>query len=87
MPLGESIMGKAQKSGLLELRVHDLRKFSLKKHQRVDDIPYGGGQGMVMKPDPVFEAVRDHERRYVWVLPRTFPRPYDADLKPKLITP
>ena len=57
VPLGESIMGRAQESGLLTLRVHDLRDYTKDKHRKVDDEPYGGGQGMVMKPEPFFAAV------------------------------
>ena len=57
VPLGESIMGRAQESGLLTLRVHDLRDYTKDKHRKVDDEPYGGGQGMVMMPEPFFAAV------------------------------
>ena len=42
----------------MEIGVHDLREWTTDKHRRVDDIPYGGGQGMVMKPEPFFAAVR-----------------------------
>ena len=59
--LSESIMGRAQQSGLLTLRVHDLRDYADNKHRKVDDEPYGGGQGMVMKPEPFF-AVVEHLR-------------------------
>ncbi len=58
-PLDESIIGRAQEAGLVEIGVHDLRGWTTDKHRRVDDIPYGGGQGMVMKPEPFFAAVRD----------------------------
>ncbi|CAN5402947.1 tRNA (guanosine(37)-N1)-methyltransferase TrmD [soil metagenome] len=58
-PLAESIIGRAQEAGLVEIRCHDLRDWTTDKHRRVDDIPYGGGQGMVMKPEPFFAAVRD----------------------------
>ena len=50
-------MGRAQDAGHLNLRIHDLRKFTSDKHHKVDDEPYGGGQGMVMKPEPFFAAV------------------------------
>lgn len=56
-PLSESIMQRAQDKGALDLQVHDLRDFSENKHRKVDDEPYGGGQGMVMKPEPFFAAV------------------------------
>jgi len=56
-PLTESIMQRAQDKGILDLHVHDLRDFTTDKHRKVDDEPYGGGQGMVMKPEPFFAAV------------------------------
>lgn len=55
-------MQRAQDKAILELRVHNLRNYTTDKHRKVDDVPYGGGQGMVMKPEPFFaavEAVRD----------------------------
>ncbi len=61
-PLGESMMKRAVEKGLVGLRVHDLRDWSTDKHRKVDDIPYGGGQGMVMKPEPFFAAVEDLRR-------------------------
>ncbi len=51
-PLGASLLGKAQDRGLLEVRVHDLRAWTSDVHRTVDDSPYGGGPGMVMKPEP-----------------------------------
>jgi len=51
-PLSLSLPGKAQASGLLDLRVHDLRNWAHDRHRTVDDTPYGGGAGMVMKPEP-----------------------------------
>ncbi len=56
-PLGLSMMGRAREKGLLDLRVHDLREWATDRHRRVDDEPYGGGQGMVMKCEPWFAAV------------------------------
>jgi tRNA (guanine37-N1)-methyltransferase len=56
-PLGESIMKRAQESGIVDLRVHNLRDWTTDKHHIVDDAPFGGGQGMVMKPEPIFAAV------------------------------
>ncbi|HUP87837.1 MAG TPA: tRNA (guanosine(37)-N1)-methyltransferase TrmD [Longimicrobiales bacterium] len=55
-PLGISIPGRAAKAGLVEYRVIDLRDYTHDKHKTVDDYPFGGGAGMVMKPDPFFEA-------------------------------
>jgi len=51
-PLGVSLLGKAQENGLLEVHVHDLREQATDRHRTVDDTPYGGGPGMVMKPEP-----------------------------------
>ncbi|GAA3312636.1 tRNA (guanosine(37)-N1)-methyltransferase TrmD [Arthrobacter ramosus] len=56
-PLGLSLIGKARQDGLLELNVHDLRTFTTDKHRTVDDTPYGGGAGMVMKPEPWAQAL------------------------------
>ena len=56
-PLGLSLPGKAQESGLLDVHVHDLRDWTHDRHRTVDDTPYGGGAGMVMKPEPWGEAL------------------------------
>ena len=56
-PLDLSLVGKAQASGLLDVRVHDLRGWAHDKHHTTDDTPYGGGAGMVMKPEPWGEAL------------------------------
>jgi tRNA (guanine37-N1)-methyltransferase len=58
-PLGESIMKRAQEKGIVDLRIHNLRDWTTDKHHIVDDSPFGGGQGMVMKPEPIFAAVED----------------------------
>ena len=55
--LDVSLVGKARQSGLLDVRVHDLRDFTHDRHRTVDDTPYGGGAGMVMKPEPWGEAL------------------------------
>ena len=56
-PLGESMMGRAQETGALELKIHNLRDWTSDRHHVIDDAPFGGGQGMVMKPEPIFAAV------------------------------
>jgi tRNA (guanine37-N1)-methyltransferase len=56
-PLRESLLGRAIEAGLLDVRVHDLRDSTTDKHRQVDDESYGGGPGMVLKPEPVFAAV------------------------------
>jgi tRNA (guanine37-N1)-methyltransferase len=56
-PLRESLLGKAIGSGIVDVRVHDIRGHAADRHRRVDDEAYGGGPGMVMKPEPVFAAV------------------------------
>lgn len=58
-PLGLSIPGRAARAGLVDFNLVDLRTYTHDRHRTVDDIPYGGGAGMVMKPDPFFEAVDD----------------------------
>ena len=56
-PFGEGILRRAIDRGLLDVRVHDLRDFTDDRHRTVDDVPYGGGPGMVLKPAPLFRAV------------------------------
>ena len=55
-PLKLSLLGKAREAGLVDMRIHDLRDFTHDRHRTVDDTPYGGGAGMVMKPEPWGEA-------------------------------
>lgn len=57
-PLEESIVGKARERGLIEVRVHNIRDYAVDKHQMTDDRPFGGGEGMVMKPEPIVGALR-----------------------------
>jgi tRNA (guanine37-N1)-methyltransferase len=59
VPLSESIMKRAQESGIVDLRIHNLRDWTSDKHHVADDAPFGGGQGMIMKPEPIFAAVED----------------------------
>lgn len=56
-PLDESIIRRARTAGILDLRIHNLRDWTHDRHRTVDDTPYGGGPGMVLKPEPIFEAV------------------------------
>jgi len=58
-PLGESILKRAREKGLLDIRIHSLRNWAPGKHAVTDDTPYGGGQGMVMKCEPIFAAVEE----------------------------
>ncbi len=63
-PLRESLLGRAVEQGIVDVRVHDIRSFTADRHRQVDDESYGGGPGMVMKPEPVFAAVESlGERR------------------------
>lgn len=55
--LKESILKRAQEAGLVQVNLHNIREYSQDKHHTTDDVPYGGGGGMVMKPEPIFEAV------------------------------
>ncbi len=76
--LGESIMGRAQKNGIIEVRTHNIRDYSQDKHRRVDDTPFGGGMGMVMAAPPIgncFEALaKDYpegeRRRVIYLSPK-----------------
>jgi tRNA (guanine37-N1)-methyltransferase len=54
-----SIIGRAIEHGLVDIKLHDIRAYTHDKHHIVDDYPYGGGAGMVLKPEPIFEAVED----------------------------
>lgn len=65
-PLSESMLGKARQKGLVEIHVHDLRDYTHDKHRTIDDTPYGGGAGMILKPEPIFECVETltSERKY-----------------------
>lgn len=70
--LGSSIIGRAQKSGAIEVATHQIRDYSEDKHRRVDDTPYGGGKGMLMAAQPIwncYTAVRDADTDLKW--PRT----------------
>jgi len=73
VPLNASIMGRAQEKGALELRVHDLREHGRGKYRQVDDLPYGGGPGMVMRPEPIFaqiEAIKTPQSRVIFMSPQ-----------------
>ncbi len=59
---GAGVVGQAAKRGVLEIRAHDLRDFTHDRHRQVDDAPFGGGAGMVLKPEPIFEAVEQVRR-------------------------
>ena len=61
--LGSSMMWKAQKEKLVKFQIVDLRKFGLGNRRQVDDTPYGGGAGMVLKPEPIFEAVEQTKKK------------------------
>src|SRR5258708_5084834 len=56
-PLDYGIVRKAREAGLAEIAVHDLRAFAHDRHRTVDDRPFGGGEGMVLKPEPIFECI------------------------------
>jgi tRNA (guanine37-N1)-methyltransferase len=72
-PLAESLLGRAIAEGLLDVHVHDLRLWSTDRHRSVDDEAYGGGPGMVLKPEPIFAAVEslDPDRGRVLLLSPT----------------
>jgi tRNA (guanine37-N1)-methyltransferase len=61
-PLDESIIQRARKAGLLELKIHQLRDWTHDRHKTVDDRPFGGGPGMLLKPEPLFEAIESLKR-------------------------
>jgi tRNA (guanine37-N1)-methyltransferase len=90
-PLGVSLLGKAQERGLLTVRVHDLRTWTSDVHRTVDDSPYGGGPGMVMRPEPwgeALDAVRaqgeDDDPPPVLLVPTPSGRPFTQVLAQQL---
>ena len=87
-PLDESILRRAREAQLLDIEIHDLRDWSQDKHRKVDDYAFGGGPGMVMKPEPLFaavEAVRElHETPPTTVLLTPQGDPLDRDLAVEL---
>jgi tRNA (guanine37-N1)-methyltransferase len=73
VPLSTSIMGRAQEKGVLQLRTHDVREHGRGKYRQVDDEPYGGGPGMVMRPEPIFatlEPLRTEKSRVIFMSPQ-----------------
>ncbi len=92
-PLGLSLAGKAQESGLLDVHVHDLRDWTHDRHRTVDDTPYGGGAGMVMKPEPwgealdaVVPAAATTEARPTLVVPTPSGEPFTQAVAAELAT-
>lgn len=67
-PLDESIIKRARLKGLLDLTIHDLRQWTHDRHRTVDDRPFGGGPGMLLKPEPLFEAVESLRREKTRVI-------------------
>ena len=67
-PLDESIIMRARKAGLLDLKIHQLRDWTQDRHKTVDDRPFGGGPGMLMKPEPLFAAVENIRRESTKVI-------------------
>jgi tRNA (guanine37-N1)-methyltransferase len=88
-PLQESILGKAIEKGLIQIQTINIRHFTLDKHRVVDDIPYGGGQGMVMKVEPIARAIESIkvENPSVWTVYLTPQgKPFNQDLARRLST-
>jgi tRNA (guanine37-N1)-methyltransferase len=82
-PLRETILGKAIEKGLIEIQMINIREFTLDKHQVVDDTPYGGGQGMVMKVEPIARAIESVKSqnpfaRTIYLTPQG--KPFNQDL-------
>jgi len=88
-PLQESILGRAVEKGLIQIQTINIRDFTLDKHQVVDDAPYGGGQGMVMKVEPIARAIESVKSRYpsartIYLTPQG--NPFGQDLARRLST-
>src|SRR5690625_2611645 len=92
-PLEQSIVGRARQRGVVDIRLTNIRDFAKDKHRIVDDTPYGGGPGMVMKPEPMFaavEAVTGNGTGHVVLLdpqgvPLTQKRAWQLSEKPHLV--
>jgi len=72
-PLSKSIIGKAVEKGIIDINIIDIREFSMDKHKKVDDTPYGGGAGMVIRPDVVYDAyksVKDEHAKVIYMSPQ-----------------
>lgn len=67
-PLDESIVKRAREAGLLDLKIHQLRDWTHDRHKTVDDRPFGGGPGMLLKPEPLFEAIESLQRQKTRVI-------------------
>ena len=68
-----SILGRAAEKNLIDIRLTDIREYTTNKHRKVDDYPFGGGQGMVMMPQPIFDALRDigaEDKKILYMSPR-----------------
>jgi tRNA (guanine37-N1)-methyltransferase len=63
-PLDESIIKRGREKKLVEIYIHDLRQYSTDKHYRIDDYPYGGGPGMILKPEPIFSCIESVVESY-----------------------
>ncbi len=75
-PLKQSIIGRAEKKGYIDINVINIRDFSKEKHKKVDDTPYGGGAGMVIKPDVVYDAYKSlqaHDAKVIYLSPQGTP--------------
>lgn len=78
IPMRTSIMGRAQEKGIINVKVHQLREHGLGRHRQVDDTPFGGGPGMVLRPEPLFdlfEKIDRPEARIIYMSPAG--RPFD----------
>ncbi len=85
-PLNESMMKRAQEKGIVDVHIHNLRDWTTDKHHVVDDAPFGGGQGMVMKPEPIFAAVDElrHQKSKVILMSSPAGRRFDQQLAGEL---
>ena len=84
-PFGESIIGRAQAQELLDINLVDIRDYTEDKHHTADDYPYGGGAGMVLKPEPVFRAVEDIKSQRSKQAPVIFLTPQGKRLEQDMI--
>ncbi|MFA6973128.1 MAG: tRNA (guanosine(37)-N1)-methyltransferase TrmD [Parcubacteria group bacterium] len=81
----ESILGRARKAGLIEIKAHDLRDYAEGKHKKVDDTPYGGGAGMVMKVEPIYRALGSIISNFQFPISNKIPKTKNEKTKTRTI--
>jgi tRNA (guanine37-N1)-methyltransferase len=85
-PLNESIPGKAQEKNIVTVHCHNIRNYATDKHMQIDDYPYGGGAGVILKPEPIFNCVEHVREKFDLDCPLIYTTPQGKPLTQKLAT-